>query len=139
MSVSRRQLLIALASVAPSAMFMTPALENISNAETGNFLKISQIITGNRHLNQAVSLRIEQTLLNRIANFSFKLNQLASNLLVPGDRDTLLGRLSAEETDFAFEIAKPWYLGFVGHSKGNILSDDTEFETYLHARSYEVT
>ncbi|MDF7674790.1 sugar dehydrogenase complex small subunit [Acetobacteraceae bacterium ESL0709] len=139
MSVSRRQLLIALATVPPSALFLAPAIATPQKTETDKFLKVSQVITGNRHLNKTIAQRIENTLEKRIPDFASRLESLASVLSVSGDRDDLLRKLTASQTDFAFEIAKPWYLGFIGTPKGDALNDDdAEFVTYLHAQSYEL-
>jgi hypothetical protein len=49
----------------------------------------------------------------------------------------MLGGLSDEQVKFALDIAKPWYLGYVGTPSNFVLKDNAAFVTFLEAQAWE--
>ncbi len=52
------------------------------------------------------------------------------------DRQSKLTALSDAQVKIALEIAKPWYLGYVGTPSDFVLKDDAAFATFLEVQSW---
>jgi hypothetical protein len=136
MQVDRRTLLISLAAFPP--LVAGQALPSFAeeSGDAARFLDISRIITGTDTLTAATASRIEGLLRGRDAAFDEKLGKLSTALSGRGSRDDKLKALDGDNLTFALDIAKPWYLGYVGTPSGLIMSDDSAFATFLEAQGY---
>lgn len=135
--LTRRQVLIALANIPPALML---AKANVVLAATTNssFLAVSKLIAGTDQLSQDVADRIAGLLSQRDADFDAHLDQLIHALdQTEGGRDAKLAALSDDLVSFALQIAKPWYVGYVGTPSDFVMDDDAAFATFLQAQSYE--
>jgi hypothetical protein len=133
----RRRVLITLAGIVPAARFLSP-LAAWATADEGAFVRISRIITGTALLSADISQRIQSLLANRTDQFASRLNVLASTMKkAGGSRQEMLSALSDEQVKLALEIAKPWYLGYVGTPSDFVLKDDAAFATFLEAQAWE--
>ncbi|WBO21322.1 sugar dehydrogenase complex small subunit [Sphingomonas abietis] len=132
-----RRTLIALLAAPPLTAFLPPAiLAQETNAAT-SFLQVSRIITATDALTQGVADRVESLMAKRDHQFAGRLQKLSALLLQGEDRASALGRLDPDNLRFAIEIAKPWYVGYLGTPSNSFLEDDAEFATYLEAQSYQ--
>ncbi len=137
MSINRRVFLLSLASIPPLAALPFTALRASAAAGSQSFLAVSETITGAQNLSPETTQRVEQLLRERVDGFDDRLSSLASALSGPGSREALLSALDDEDLDFALQVAKPWYLGYVGSPSGRVLDDDAAFATYLEAQAYQ--
>lgn len=134
---TRRQLLETLAGIVPAAQFLEP-VSAWAAADNGTFLRISRTITGTATLSADISQRIESLLAARMGQFAPKLNVLSETMKKAGSsRQEMLGGLSDEQVRFALDIAKPWYLGYVGTPSNFVLRDNAAFATFLEAQAWE--
>lgn len=132
-----RRNLLALLSLPPLAS-LAPSLASAAPGDNASvFLKVSRIIAASDTLSAGVAQRIEQLLRSRDPKFDDRLAALLKALPDGSDRATTLRGLAPEDLKFALEIAKPWYVGYVGTPSGTILKDDAEFATFLEAQSYQ--
>lgn len=137
--MKRRDFLISLSLTAPAVQFLTsiPDVAEAATSASSPILTVSQIITGNDQLSPEIAARVEDILSKRVDGFADKLAGLAKTLSSKPTRDAGLAALSSDEVAFALQIAKPWYVGYVGSPSTTILKDDAEFVTFLQAQSYE--
>jgi hypothetical protein len=136
LSVTRRRLLLQLASVVPAIGLALPLVVHASG-EDDAFLKASHVITGDSTLSADVARRIMALLITRVAGFVAKLGDLVESLgRTGGSRQQMLSGLSDSQVLFALAIARPWYLGYVGKPSDFVLKDDAAFATYLEAQSW---
>ncbi len=134
---TRRHILLGLAAIAPAVLGFGVSPIRAQPADD-TFLRVSRIIAGNDSLTPEVAARIEGLLAARTDGFGNKLAKLETALQAGGaDRDAMLSGLDEDQARFALDIAKPWYLGYVGDPSGLILDDDAEFATFLEAQGYE--
>jgi len=134
--VTRRSVLLALATQMPRIGLALPPLANASDADDP-FLRASRVIAGNATLSAGVGRRIMALLSSRITDFDAKLDDLVKTLVsTGGTREQMLSSLSAGQVRFALAIAEPWYLGRVGKPSDFVLKDDAVFATYLEAQSW---
>jgi len=137
LSLTRRRALIALAGIAPAMRFLSPA-SAWAAGDDDIFLRTSRVITGTDLLSPAISQRIERLLAERIKGFSSRLGDLAGVMRkAGGGRQQMIGALNGNQVSFAIEIAKPWYLGYVGTPSNFMLKDNAAFATYLQAQSWQ--
>lgn len=135
---SRRRVLIGLALGVPAALVLRPPASWAGSAGADSFLQISRIITGAGALSADVAARIETLLVARNPRFASDLKDLADAMQhAGGSREQMLGALGEAQVDFALEIARPWYLGYLGTPSDTVLKDDAVFATFLEAQSYE--
>jgi fructose 5-dehydrogenase small subunit len=136
--MKRRDFLLSLSLIAPGAQLLTalPASAATTAADPGVILTVSRVITGNNSLSPDVAARVETLLSKRMPGFAEKLADLAK-ALAGKDREAALAALSPDQVAFALDIAKPWYVGYVGSPSTTILKDDAEFVTFLEAQTYE--
>jgi hypothetical protein len=133
----RRDFLISLSAAVTVSQIMTTGFAGSAAAATPNtILDVSRIITGNDNLSPEVAERVATVLSKRIDGFDAKLQALAQALASKPDRDAALAALPVDQVAFALDIAKPWYVGYVGTPSNAILKDDAEFVTFLEAQSY---
>ena len=111
--------------------------EATSEDSSTTLLSVSRIITGTDDLSPAVAQRVQILLSARISGFVDKLSDLSKALSQDQSHDAALAALTSEQVDFALDIAKPWYVGYVGKPSNTILKDDAEFVTFLQAQSYQ--
>lgn len=136
-SITRRRILMSLAGLAPAAVMMR-AGHAIAKARDDVFLQVSRIIAGKTSLSPDVALRVEGLLADRIEGFASKLTDLANVMKVTGgSRDEMLGALADNQVAFALDIARPWYLGYVGTPSSFVLKDDAAFATFLEAQAWQ--
>jgi hypothetical protein len=57
--------------------------------------------------------------------------------VVGGRQEMIAAALNGNQLKFAIEIAKPWYLGYVGTPSNFVLRDNAAFATYLQAQSWQ--
>lgn len=135
---TRRNVLFALVAV-PAAMLSSPgAFGTGLEINDGKFLEVSKTITGSGSISVDVAARIADLLRSRISAFDKNLAGLASTLdSVTGDRAVKLAALNDTEVGFALQIARPWYLGYVGIPSNFVLKDDAAFATFLEAQSFQ--
>jgi hypothetical protein len=134
--VGRRRILVGLATVIPAVRFLRPG-PAWAQAEEDMFLTVSRVVTGTDALSAGVADRIEKLLTDRVEGFESKLADLAAAMQKAGDnRDAQLRGLSDDQVAFALQIAKPWYLGYVGEPSNSVLQDDAAFATFLEAQAY---
>jgi fructose 5-dehydrogenase small subunit len=137
LSLTRRRVLIGLTGIAPAVRFLSPA-SAWAAGDDDSFLQTSRIITGNDSLSADISQRIHSLLVERIDQFSSQLVDLAGAMKkVVGGRTEMIGALDDHQVKFAIEIAKPWYLGYVGTPSNFVLKDNAAFTTYLQAQSWQ--
>lgn len=137
LSLTRRRVLIGLAGIAPAARFLSPAIAG-AVGDHDNFLQTSRIITGFDALSPDIARRIESLLAERIDRFSSRLDDLAGAMKnVVGGRKQQIAALNSDQVGLAIDIAKPWYLGYVGTPSNFVLKDDAVFTTYLQAQSWQ--
>ena len=140
--MDRRSFLIGAIAVPPMFSFLSSGLALAADEPDSPFMQVSRVLMGRNDLSPDVAQRIETLLQQRMPGYPQKIGALAQ-LLAPAVKDEslrndLIKGLSSDETDFALEVAKPWYLGYVGTPSGSILKDDAAFVTYLDAQAYEV-
>ena len=134
--ISKRTLLLSLAAYAP---LLLPGCRSASGAATTGeteFLRISRIIAGAGDLTPGAAKRIATLLGERDRRFADRLAGLGRALTAGRPRDEALSSLKGDDIAFALEIAKPWYLGYVGEPSPGVLKDDSAFATYLEAQAY---
>jgi hypothetical protein len=137
LALTRRQFLIGLAGVVPAGMLLEPEFGWADESGT-LFLRVSKTITGATGISSDVADRIESLLAGRDREFASHLQRLASALDdAPGTRAQKLSALSDDLVKVALEIAKPWYLGYVGTPSDFVMKDDAAFATFLEAQAYE--
>lgn len=135
--MTRRRLLIGLAAIAPASVFLRPTIASAASDDDA-FLRASRVITGNDSLSADVALRIHELLTKRIDRFESRLGELDEAMQkTGGGRDQMLAALTDSQVDFAIDIARPWYLGYVGKPSDFVLKDDAVFATFLEAQSYQ--
>lgn len=133
---TRRDVLIGLAALAPLAHLAGAASAQVGDADP--FLSVSRTITGDASLSPEVAARVEALLADRVDGFADRLARLAEAMRGAGiTREEVLGGLSDDQVEFALQVAKPWYLGYVGSPSSTILEDDAAFATYLQAQAWE--
>jgi hypothetical protein len=136
LNVTRRRVLLALASLVPVSGLAIPLVAQAVDNDDA-FLKVSRIITGDATLSAGISQRMLDLLKVRIAGFAEKLDDLSKALgATIGARDQMLSALSDSQVKFALAIAQPWYLGYVGKPSNFILKDDAAFVTFLEAQAW---
>ena len=134
--VTRRRLLLDLASVLPSIALAMPLVVH-AKSEDDSFLKASRVITGDSTVSAGIAQRIMALLATRVPGFSSQLGELISAFdRTGGSRAQMLAGLSDSQVQFALAIARPWYLGYVGKPSDFVLKDDAVFTTYLDAQSW---
>lgn len=72
-------------------------------------------------------------------DFAGRLVELTNDMRTSNgrNRDAVLALLSDDQVQFALEIAKPWYLGYVGSHSDFVLGDDAAFATLPEAQSWQ--
>ena len=136
-SPTRRSFLVALAALVPAARFSCPS-SAWADADGNAFLRTSRIITGTESLSAEVGRRIQGLLSDRVDQFASKLNDLSAAMRATGDsREEMLAGLTDAQVDFALDVARPWYLGYVGSPSAFVLDDDAVFATFLEAQCWE--
>jgi hypothetical protein len=134
--ITRRRLLLGLAAVVPSSVLAMPVAAG-ATSEDDSFLYVSRVITGDSTLTAGIAQRIEVLLGTRVSGFASQLGELMEAFQrTGGSRDRMLAALSDGQVRFALEIARPWYLGYVGKPSDFVLKDDAAFTTYLEAQSW---
>lgn len=137
LALTRRRVLIALAAIASTAQSLHPE-SAWAATEDDAFLRISKVITGNDSLSPDIATRIQHLLAGRHEHFLSKMADLAGVMQQDGgSRDHMLSKLTDTQVKFALEIAKPWYLGYLGTPSNFVLKDDAVFATFLEAQSYQ--
>jgi fructose 5-dehydrogenase small subunit len=137
MSINRREFL-QFSALVPAAFLAGPAGALAADGRS-DIMAVSKTIIGRDDLSAEIGARIADLLRNRIGEFDAKLTRLAHQLDTVSDKNKAVEDLQGDDLAFALEIAKPWYLGYVGTPGGTVLTDDgTGFVTYLDARAYEV-
>jgi len=140
--MDRRSFLLATISVPPLLAFLSPSVVFAEGVSDTSFMAVSRVLIGRQDLSPDIGNRIATLLQQRIGDYPQKLDRLAKALapaaLSTRDRSTVLKALSEEDTDLALEIAKPWYLGYVGTPAGSNTKDNAVFVTYLDAQAYEL-
>ncbi len=136
---TRRALLLGLAALPPAALALGPgAAQSQEKAVPDAFLEVSRIIAGTDALTAAAGARIKALLAAREAGFEGKLADLARAMQAgAGDRASKLAKLTKDQVTFALQIARPWYLGYVGDPLSFVLRDDALFATFLEAQGWE--
>ncbi|PRY93807.1 D-sorbitol dehydrogenase-like protein [Hasllibacter halocynthiae] len=132
---TRRDVLLGLAGTVPAVAFLHAVPARGQEGDT--FMRVSRLLTGEDGLQADVAERIAGLLAGRIDDFPARLSGLADAIGAAGTREDRLAALSDEEVDFALQIAKPWYLGYVGSPSSTILDDDAVFATFLQGQSWE--
>jgi hypothetical protein len=133
--ITRRRLLLNLASVVPIGLVMPLAVN--ATGEDDSFLDASRVITGDSTLSAGIAQRIKALLGTRVSGFASQLGDLVEAFhRTGGSRDQMLAALSDGQVQFALAIARPWYLGYVGKPSDFVLKDDAAFATYLEAQSW---
>jgi len=140
--MDRRSFLLGAISISPISSFLLSDFAFADETQAGSFMQASWVVIGRKDLSPDIAGRIEVLLKQRIADYDQKFAAL-TQALSPAIQDEKLRNdalkgLSAADTAFALEIAKPWYLGYVGTAAGSSLKDDATFVTYLNAQAYEV-
>ena len=137
-ATTRRSVLVGLVAV-PAALLTTGSAVGTSpTVDGGGLLEVSKIITGTPTLSLDVAKRIGDLLRDRIDGFDAKLAGLAATLKAgSGDRAARLAALNNDQVVFALQIARPWYLGYVGTPSDFVLKDDAAFATFLEAQSFQ--
>lgn len=134
--LDRRQLLLGLCGSIPALHLSRSAFAQTADTPD-EFLRVSRVITGSEMISDPVAQRIRGLLLQRIDDFDTRLGSVAKSLEeTDGDRTAKLNALSDDEVSFALEIAKPWYLGYVGDPSSFVLDDDAAFATFLEVQSW---
>ncbi len=134
---TRRRILIGLAVLLPPAEVLRSSVSH-AGASEDDFLWASRIIAGTGSLSPDISTRIQHLLATRIAGFEASLTDLVTAMRAAGgDRAATLAGLTGAQVAFALEIAKPWYVGYVGTPSSFVLKDDATFATFLQAQSWE--
>ena len=140
--MDRRSFLLGAIAIPPISSFLLPQVGFAADATASDFMQLSWVLIGRQDLSPDIGARIETLLKQRDAGYDQKLAALRQALAVAlkdeRQRNVVLKGLSGADTDFALEIAKPWYLGYVGTPAGSNLKDDATFVTYLNAQAYEV-
>lgn len=129
MKISRRELLIGLAVIAPLPSVLSSFA--LAAQEGSTMMQVSRIIVGRNDLDPGIAQRIEVALAGKIQNFPTRLSALASALGNGGDRDTALSSLNEDDLELALKIAQPWYTGVAGVGNENGYDDGAVFITYL--------
>jgi hypothetical protein len=136
-TATRRSFLIGLSASLPAAHFLAPTVAWASISQDV-FLRASQTITGSMSLSPAIAARIHDLLQHRDKDFDGKLADLAAAFdKSGGDRQTQLAALSDAQVKLALQIAKPWYVGYVGKPSNFVLKDDAEFATFIDVQSWQ--
>jgi hypothetical protein len=134
--LTRRRLLLDLASVMPAIGLVVPLAVNAAG-EDDPFLNASRVITGDSTLSAGIAQRIQALLVTRVSGFASQLADLVAAFdRTGGSRDHMLAALSDGQVQFALAIAQPWYLGYVGKPSDFVLKDDAAFATYLEAQGW---
>ena len=140
--MDRRSFLLGAIAIPPISSFLLPHFAFAETAPASDFMQLSWVLIGRKDLSPDVGTRIETLLKQRVTGYDQKLSALHQALAVAvkdeKQRNQVLKGLSGPDTDFALEIAKPWYLGYVGTPSGSNVKDDATFVTYLNAQAYEV-
>ncbi|WP_026042741.1 sugar dehydrogenase complex small subunit [Pantoea sp. A4] len=104
-------------------------------------LRASELLTGRRGLDPAITTRLWQLLVDKDASFPAQLTRLIGNLtaLKTEDREAIVGHLDDEDVKTALTIISPWYLGYTGNPSTTKAVDDAHFVTFLSALMYEPT
>ncbi|MDQ6627542.1 MAG: sorbitol dehydrogenase family protein [Pseudomonadota bacterium] len=133
--ITRRRLLLGLASLVPIGLLMPLAVN--AAGEDDSFLDVSRVITGDSTLSAGIAQRVKMLLGTRVSGFASQLGDLVEAFhRTGGSRDQMLAALSDSQVQFALAIARPWYLGYVGKPSDFVLKDDAAFATYLEAQSW---
>lgn len=140
--MDRRTFLLGAIAIPPISSFLLSDFAFADETQASSFMQASWVVIGRKDLSPDIAARIEVLLKQRIPDYDQKFAAL-SQALAPALKDERLRNdalkgLSASDTAFALEIAKPWYLGYVGTAAGSSLKDDATFVTYLNAQAYEV-
>ena len=85
MKISRRELLIGLAVIAPLPSVLSSFA--LAAQEGSTMMQVSRIIVGRNDLDPGIAQRIEVALAGKIQNFPTRLSALASALGNGGDRE----------------------------------------------------
>lgn len=134
--MSRRDVMIGLVAIVPAARFVGSDSASAANGDI--FLAVSQVITGSDALSAGIAQRIRGLLASRDKQFDTKLTGLSKTMTTAGgNRQDMLGKLSDAQVEFAIEIAKPWYLGYVGTPSNFVLKDDAAFATFMDVQSWQ--
>jgi len=140
--MDRRSFLLGAIAIPPISSFLLSDFAFADDTQANSFTQVSWVLIGRKDLSPDIAERIEVLLKQRIADYDQKFTALTL-ALAPAMKDERLRNdalkaLSAPDTAFALEIAKPWYLGYAGTAAGSSLKDDATFVTYLNAQAYEV-
>ena len=140
--MDRRNFLLGAISISPISSFLLPQVAFADDTPTSDFMQLSWVLIGRKDLSPEIGSRIETLLKQRVTGYEQKCSALSQALAVAlkdeRQRNQALKGLSGPDTDFALEIAKPWYLGYVGTPAGSQAKDEAAFVTYLNAQAYEV-
>jgi len=137
LTVTRRRVLQALATLVPAMGLATMPLATHALEADDAFLTASRVITGNTTLSAGIARRMMALLVVRIPEFAAKLDDLLKAFRATGGtREEMLSALKDSQVQFALAIAQPWYLGHVGTPSDFVLKDDAVFVTYLEAQSW---
>lgn len=135
---TRRAMLLGLASTLPMGWILQSTSAHAADVDE-DFLWVSKVITGSEDISNDVAGRIEALLVDRVDGLTSRLDDLIAAMRATGqdDRTAMLTSLTDEQVVFALDIAKPWYLGYVGSPSSFTLEDDAAFATFLEAQSWE--
>lgn len=137
-ATTRRNVLLALVAVPPALLTAQTAFGTASRNNDGGLLEVSKVITGSDAISGDVAVRIGDLLRDRIGGFDTKLSTLAAMLRsVNGVRAAKLAALNDAQIGLALQIARPWYLGYVGTPSAFVLKDDAAFATFLEAQGFQ--
>jgi hypothetical protein len=137
-ATTRRNVLLALVAAPPALLTARSAIGTVLDTDDGRLLEVSKVMTGTDAISADVAVRIGDLLRGRIGGFDAKLSGLAAVLRrVNGDRAAKLAALNDMQVGFALQIARPWYLGYVGTPSDLVLKDDAAFATFLEAQSFQ--
>lgn len=109
----------------------------------GDFLTLSQILTGRKALDPVISARALSALAQEDAAFSARAGQLHHAITQARFTDMRNYRAfiagHADLAPVAVTIISAWYLGYTGTPEGEASTDNARFVTYAGALMYQPT